>query len=216
MSVILIFLFVALAIGIGIWRQRKAVAPAEEKTPLTIKLKLPSALEGIFVHPGHAWVKVLDPSLITVGVDDFTTSVFGSVEALFLPQSGSRIRQGEKAWRLRRGSRELSQTSPISGTVVALNQELADNPKLLAQKDTERNWILKIRPDRLKGELQNLLHGTILKRWNQAVKDQLVTTLTTAEFPVLQEGGEIKSDLGNELTSEQWEKVTQEFFDSTD
>jgi hypothetical protein len=33
-----------------------------------------------------------------------------------------------------------------------------------------------------------------------------------AEFPVLQEGGEIKPDLGDGLTSQQWEKVTSEFF----
>jgi len=31
---------------------------------------------------------------------------------------------------------------------------------------------------------------------------------------VLQEGGEIKSDLGDELTAQQWEKVTREFFNA--
>jgi len=214
MSVILGLLFLAIVIGIAIWRQRKAVPASEEKVPLTIKLKLPSIWKRIFVHPGHAWVKVLEPSLIAVGVDDFTSSVFGSVEALSLPHPGTRIQQGEKVWGFRRGKRELAQTSPISGTVVEINRELVDNPKLLAHKDTEKSWILKVRPDRLKGELQNLLHGTILKRWNQAIKDQLVATLTTAEFPVLQEGGEIKPGLGDELTSEQWEKVNKEFFDS--
>ena len=63
-----------------------------------------------------------------------------------------------------------------------------------------------------KTELENLLHGKMLSRWEQAVKDQLVATLTPAEFPVLQEGGEIKPGLGDELTAEQWEKVTREFF----
>ncbi|MDH4222679.1 MAG: glycine cleavage system protein H, partial [candidate division Zixibacteria bacterium] len=197
MSVILGILFLVLAIGIGIWHQRKTALAKEEKIPLTMKLKLPSTLQGIFVHPGHAWVRVLDPSLIAVGVDEFTSSVFGSVESLSLPQLGTRIHQGEKTWRLKRGDRELAQNSPISGTVVAVNQELVNNPKLLAQKDTEVNWILKIKPERLKIELQNLLHGTILRRWNQAIKDQLVATLTIAEFPVLQEGGEIKPGLGD-------------------
>ena len=67
-------------------------------------------------------------------------------------------------------------------------------------------------PIKLKRELKNLLHGNMLNRWNQSVKEQLVATLSLAEFPVLQEGGEIKSDLGDELTSQQWEKVTLEFF----
>ena len=46
----------------------------------------------------------------------------------------------------------------------------------------------------------------------QYLSSQLVATLSMAEFPVLQEGGEIKPDLGNELTSQQWEKVAKEFF----
>ena len=209
MVVIILLLFLAVVIGIGIWRQRKAVRVPEEEA---LKAKAPSLWKGLFVHPGHAWVEVLEPSLVAVGVDEFTKSVFGSVETMTLPQPGSLIQQGGKAWRLNRGERELVQTAPISGRVVEINRELGDDPKRLAQKDTKNNWILKVKPIKLKTELQNLLHGHVLKRWNQAVKDQLVSTLTLAEFPVLQEGGEIKPDLGDELTAQQWEKITREFF----
>jgi glycine cleavage system H lipoate-binding protein len=209
MSVLLGLLFLALAIGIGIWRTMKTVPVPEGEV---LKAKPPPLWRGIFVHPGHAWVEVLQPSLVVLGADDFAKSVFGSVERLTLPEPGMLIQQGGKAWKLNRGERELVQTSPITGRVVEINRELESNPTLLIQKDTKKNWILKVKPTRLKTELENLLHGTMLSRWNQAVKDQLVATLTTAEFPVLQEGGEIKPDLGDELTSEQWEKVTKEFF----
>lgn len=209
MSVILILLFVGIAIGIGAWLQsRRAKVPQEE----VFKAKVPSFLEGIFVHPGHAWVKVLEPNLVAVGADEFTKSIFGSVEELALPEPGTVIQQGGKAWKLRRGSRQLAQTSPISGRVEEVNRDLVRNPQALVQKDTKRNWVLKVRPIKLKRELKNLLHGNMLNRWNQSVKEQLVATLSLAEFPVLQEGGEIKSDLGDELTSQQWEKVTLEFF----
>ena len=209
MSVILALLFVGAAIGIGIWlERRRATVPEKE----ALKAKVPPLWGGIFVHPGHGWVEVVEPTLVAVGTDSFTKSVFGSVEELILPESGTMVRQGEKAWRLKRGARQLSQTSPISGTVVEVNRDLAQNPQLLLEKDTKKNWMLKVRPVRLKRELQNLLHGNVLNRWNQAVKEQLVATLSMAEFPVLQEGGEIKPDLGNELTSQQWEKVTKEFF----
>ena len=209
MSVILILLFVGIAIGIGAWLQsRRAKVPQEE----VFKAKVPSFLEGIFVHPGHAWVEVLEPNLVAVGADEFTKSIFGSVEELSLPEPGTVIQQGGKAWKLRRGSRQLAQTSPISGRVEEVNRDLVRNPQALVQKDTKRNWVLKVRPIKLKRELKNLLHGNMLNRWNQSVKEQLVATLSLAEFPVLQEGGEIKSDLGDELTSQQWEKVTLEFF----
>ena len=209
MSVILALLFLGIVIGLGAWLQRRrAAVPQEER----LKTKAPPLLSGIFVHPGHAWAEVLEPNLVAVGFDDFTRSVFGSVEELALPEAGTVLQQGGKAWKLKRGNRQLDQASPISGRVVEVNQELAQNPGLLGQKDARRNWILKLRPLRVKRELQNLLHGNVLSRWNQAVKEQLVATLTAAEFPVLQEGGEIKPGLGDELTSQQWNKVAGEFF----
>jgi glycine cleavage system H lipoate-binding protein len=209
MSVILLLLFIAIAVGVGAWVQRKrAKVPQEE----VFKAKIPSLWEGIFVHPGHAWVEVIEPNLVAVGADEFTRSVFGSVERLTLPGSGTMIQQGGNAWRLKRGTRELVQTSPISGRVEEVNQDVLQNPQLLAQKDTKQNWMLKVRPTKLKRELQNLLQGNMLSRWNQAVKDQLVAVLVPSSYPVLQEGGEIKPDLGDELTSEQWDKVTAEFF----
>ena len=209
MSVILALLFVGVAIGIGVWLERKRVrAPQKE----AVEAKLPSFLGELFVHPGHAWVQVVEPNLVTVGADRFTKSVFGSVEKLTLPQPGTVLQQGGKAWKLKRGPRELAQASPISGRVVEVNEDLAQNPQMLEQENTKKNWMLKIRPIGVKRELLNLLHGNVLRRWNQAVKEQLVATLTTAEFPVLQEGGEIKADLGDELTFQQWEKVAREFF----
>ena len=228
MSVLLGVIFLTIALGISLWLKRKGVSATEEKVPLSIwqKIRPVSFAEektslaklfpfwkGILVHPGHAWVEVIEPNLVAVGTDGFTRSVFGSVDQFTLPEVGTMIEQGGKAWKLKRGERQLVQTSPISGRVLEINQELVNDPQLLVQKETKKNWILKVKPIRLKKELQNLLHGNILSRWNQAVKEQLVATLTMASFPVLQEGGEIKPDLGDELTSEQWENVSKEFFD---
>ena len=209
MSVIIGLFFLAIAIGVSIWVERKRVPVSDEAA---LKRKPAPMWEDIFVHPGHAWVEVMQPNLVAVGTDEFTKSVFGSVERFRLPDPGTIIQQGEKAWGLKRGKRELVQTAPISGRVVEINQDLVKNPKLLVQRDTKKNWILKVQPLRLKRELRNLLQGNMLARWNQAVKEQLVATLTVTEFPVLQEGGEIKPSLGDELTPPQWEKVSREFF----
>lgn len=212
MSVILALLFLGIAIAVGAWLQsRRAKVPQAQ----VAKAKPPPFLAGLFVHPGHAWLEVMEPNLVAVGVDEFTKSVFGSVDKVTFPETGTVIQQGEKVWKLIRGERQLAQTSPISGRVVEVNQDLVQDPQLLAQKATEKSWLVKVRPTKLKRELRNLLHGNMLRRWNQAVKEQLVATLTMAEFPVLQEGGEIKPDLGDELTAEQWNKVTRELFNSS-
>jgi len=172
------------------------------------------ALKGIFAHPTHTWAEVIRPSLVNVGMDRFASSVFGSVQEIKLPRKGDRIFQGGEAWRIRRGERELVQISPLSGRVVDVNPKVAENPKVLTQENPEVNWILKIAPVRLAREAKNLLSGEMLARWNQVTKEQLVAALVPTSYPVLQEGGEIKPDLGDELTSEQWQKVARDFFNA--
>jgi glycine cleavage system H protein len=172
-------------------------------------------IRGIFTHPSHTWAEIVEPNLVNVGMDKFTSSVFGSINEIKLPREGYRIHQGGSAWKIKRGERELVQASPVSGRVVQVNKEFAENPSLLNKQNPEKNWILKIEPTNLARELRNLLTGETMARWNQAVKEQLVATLVPTDYPVLQEGGEIKPDLGDELSSQQWEKVAREFFNVT-
>jgi glycine cleavage system H protein len=172
------------------------------------------ALKGIFVHPSHTWAGVVRPDLVDVGMDRFASSVFGSIKEIRLPARGDRIYQGDVVWKVKRGERELAQVSPISGRVVEVNRKVLDNPELLNRQAPEESWILRIAPLRLARETRNLLSGEMLARWNQAAKEQLVATLVPNPYPVLQEGGEIKPDLGDDLTNEQWEKVRRDFFNS--
>lgn len=191
------------------WRllNRPGYRPVRESLALVSRV-----LKGIFTHPTHTWAEVVRPNLVNVGMDKFTPSVFGSIQEIQVPGQGRRIYQGGKAWRIKRGERELVQASPVSGRVVEVNKEFIKNPNLLNRENPEKNWILKIEPTNLAREIRNLLSGEMLARWNQAVKEQLVATLVPTDYPVLQEGGEIKPDLGDELTPQQWEKVAREFF----
>lgn len=206
MAVVFMLLFILF------WRVLNA--PHSRPVTETIAESL-QALKGIFAHPSHTWAEVIRPSLVNVGMDRFASSVFGSVQEIKLPRKGDRIFQGGEAWRIKRGERELVQVSPLSGRVVEVNQKVVENPKVLTQENPEVNWILKIAPLRLAREARNLLSGEMLARWNQVTKEQLVAALVPTSYPVLQEGGEIKPDLGNELTGEQWEKVAREFFNKS-
>jgi glycine cleavage system H lipoate-binding protein len=196
---------------LGFWRLLNALRylPMREAIVETFE-----AVKGIFAHPSHTWVEVTQPNLVKVGMDKFTPSVFGSIQKIELPRQGDRIYQGDKAWKIKRGERELVQASPVSGTVVEVNGKFLENPKLLNREKVEENWILKIAPLHLSREVRNLFTGEMLGRWNQAVKEQLVAVLVPTSYPVLQEGGEIKPDLGDELTTQQWEKIARDFFNA--
>ena len=200
---------VFMIIFIAFWRLLNA--PRRQRVRESIAESF-QRIKGIFAHPGHTWAEVVQPDLVNVGMDKFTSSVFGSIQKIELPNQGDRIYQGGKAWKIKRGERELVQISPVSGRVVEVNRKLVENPKLLNHENPERNWILKITPMRLAREAKNLLSGEMLGWWNQAVKEQLVSALVPTSYPVLQEGGEVKPDLGDELTDEQWRRIARDFF----
>jgi glycine cleavage system H protein len=198
-----------IVIFIVFWRVLNAPRRSPVRESVTESLQM---IKGLFAHPSHTWAEVVQPDLVNVGMDKFASSVFGSIGEIELPSQGDRIHQGDKVWKLKRGERELLQISPVSGRVVEVNKKIAENPRLLNQKNPEENWILRIAPIRLAREAKNLLSGEMLARWNQAAREQLVAALVPTSHPVLQEGGEIKPDLGDELTSQQWEKVARDFF----
>jgi glycine cleavage system H protein len=193
------------------WRVLNAPRPSPVTEVVAESLQ---ALKGVFAHPSHTWAEVVQPNFVNVGMDRFASSVFGSIEEIELPTPGDRIYQGGRAWRMKRGQRELVQASPVSGRVMEVNRKIVENPGLLNQENPEQNWILRIAPARLAREARNLLSGEMLGRWNQAVKEQLVSALVPTSYPVLQEGGEIKPDLGDDLTSEQWERIARDFFNA--
>jgi len=202
-----------MVIFIAFWRWLNTPYPksVSVRKPLLESFQI---IKGIFAHPSHTWAEVVQPNLVNVRMDKFTSSVFGSIQEIELPSQGDRVYQGGKAWKIKRDGRELVQVSPVSGRVVEVNKKIIENPRLLNQENPEKNWILKIAPTGLAREVRNLLSGKMLARWNQSVKEQLVADLVPTSYPVLQEGGEIKPDLGDELTSQQWEKIVRDFFNA--
>ena len=60
-------------------------------------------LEGMYFHQGHSWAKPEGDNVVRVGIDDFAQKLVGKIDAIKLPQVGSQVSQGEKAWSLQVG-----------------------------------------------------------------------------------------------------------------
>ena len=71
--------------------------------------RVPQFPEDVYYHMGHAWVKVEEGNRIRVGLDDFTQQVMGDIDGIEIPPPGGTLNQGGIAWKVRHGSRNLSQ-----------------------------------------------------------------------------------------------------------
>ena len=102
----------------------------------------------------HEWASIND-SEATVGITDFAQSSLGDIVFVELPEVGSNISQGE-AFGVVESIKSVSDLySPLSGEVVAINDNLEGQPELLNESPYD-NWIIKIKISKTE-ETQDML-----------------------------------------------------------
>lgn len=111
-------------------------------------------LEGLLYSESHEWVKV-DGNIAIIGVSDFAQSEMGDITYVDMPDTDDEVAKGEDFGALESVKASSELYSPVSGTVVARNDELEDKPELI-NEDAYTAWIIKVEMSD-KAELENLL-----------------------------------------------------------
>ncbi|GAE33213.1 glycine cleavage system protein GcvH [Halalkalibacter akibai] len=93
----------------------------------------------------HEWVKV-EGETVRIGITDFAQSELGDIVFVELPEVGDEIEADEPF-----GSVESVKTvselySPISGKVVAVNEDLDDSPEFVNESPYEKAWMIVVEP----------------------------------------------------------------------
>jgi glycine cleavage system H protein len=163
-------------------------------------------------HPGHAWARAEAPGVMLVGMDDFAQKLVGPTAALELPQPGTRLAQGDPAWRLRVGDRAVDMLSPVDGTVLAVNQAAISQPRLLDEDPYGEGWLLKVEAPRAAANLKSLLSGQVARTWLREATDALRWRMSPDLGLVLQDGGVPVDGIAHALDAEHWDEVARQFF----
>jgi len=121
--------------------------------------------EHRFVHPGHCWIKILGKTRVEIGIDDIVATAFGSIDEVILPRPGETIKRGACCGQVIQFEHIFSIVSPVSGIVVAINDELANFPNQLTLDPLNRGWMLAIKPDNLEQDLKHCRSGAALISW---------------------------------------------------
>ncbi len=112
---------------------------------------------GRHYHPGHVWAARIG-GVLRLGVDDFAGKLAGGIEDVeLLRERGEEIAAGEGIWRLvLADGRSVTMPSPVSGTLVSVNQDSALDPTLLCKAPYTRGWVCLVRPSAAEEELAAL------------------------------------------------------------
>jgi glycine cleavage system H protein len=103
----------------------------------------------------HEWVKV-DGNTAVIGITDFAQNELGDIVFVELPAVGDEITLDQPF-----GSVESVKTvselyAPVTGKVVAVNDELSDSPELVNESPYESAWMIKVEVTN-ESELEQLL-----------------------------------------------------------
>ena len=90
----------------------------------------------------HEWVKVED-GVTVVGISDFAQNALGDVVFINLPAEGDAVTAGESFGDVESVKAVSDIISPVSGTICAVNEALADAPETL-NSDPYGAWIIKV------------------------------------------------------------------------
>ena len=197
------------------------VSDATEPLPVPRPRLIPSIVAGFSLpenlsyHPGHTWAVAETPELVRVGADDFAVKLAGAMTSIDTPTRGQWIRQGQKIVSMHHQGREIALVSPIEGTVVDVNQTAIDNPSLAQSDPYGEGWLIKVNAPDQKTNFRNLLTGNVARKWlDEAAARLRFVMMPNASLATVmaQDGGVAVTNVIDQLTDADWDKVQKEFF----
>lgn len=94
----------------------------------------------------HEWV-VVDDDVATVGISSFAQDQLGEVVYIELPAEGDALTAGETFGEIESVKSVSELFSPVTGTIVAVNDALGDTPESVNADPHGDGWMIKIKMD---------------------------------------------------------------------
>ena len=101
-----------------------------------------TVLEGLYYSESHEYVRV-EGNFAYVGITDYAQHELGNVVYVVMPEVDDQVTAGEDCGAVESVKAASDIISPVSGTVVEVNEALEDTPELINQ-DAFGNWIIKV------------------------------------------------------------------------
>ena len=100
-------------------------------------------IEGLYYSESHEYVRV-EGEYGYIGITDYAQHALGNVVYVDLPEVDDEVEAGEEFGAVESVKAASDLISPVTGTVVEVNEALEDEPELV-NADAYANWIIKVK-----------------------------------------------------------------------
>ena len=102
--------------------------------------------ENLRYHKEHTWVKVAGKRA-TVGITDHAQEALGDIVYIDLPDADASIEANSELAEIESTKATSSVITPVSGTVIEVNEELSESPEIINEEPYGKGWIAVIEID---------------------------------------------------------------------
>ena len=116
----------------------------------------------------HIWVEIRGDEA-TVGISQYAVDELGEIEYIELPVEDEDVIVGEDIGLLESSASSQSIYAPVSGTIIAVNEELESDPVLINDSPEEKGWICKM-TNIDDSELDDMMDETFYRKYLRSLK----------------------------------------------
>ncbi|MCD6177628.1 MAG: glycine cleavage system protein GcvH [Candidatus Cloacimonetes bacterium] len=118
--------------------------------------------ENLLYTETHEWIEVIGSEAI-MGITDHAQHELGDIVYVELPEIGDNIIKGEGFGSVEAVKAVEDILSPISGEVIAINEDLEDTPEMINTDAFGDGWIMKVKIANM-DELEDLMNAEQYKK----------------------------------------------------
>jgi glycine cleavage system H protein len=107
---------------------------------------MPNVPEDLHYSKDHEWVRVEGDEAI-IGITDYAQNSLGDVVYVELPKAGDKFAASEPFGSVESVKAVSEVFTPIAGTIVAINESLADEPEKVNSDPYSQGWMIRLRMD---------------------------------------------------------------------
>ncbi len=96
--------------------------------------------ENLKYHREHTWVKA-SGKRATIGITDHAQEALGDIVYIDLPDADTPVEANSELAEIESTKATSSVISPVSGTVIEVNEDLAESPEIINEEPYGKGWI---------------------------------------------------------------------------
>lgn len=99
--------------------------------------------DDIKYHREHAWVRV-EGKKATIGISDYAQQQLGDIVYVDLPEIDTEVDADSELSEIESTKATSPVVSPVSGTIVEVNEDLADTPEIINEDPYGNGWLVVV------------------------------------------------------------------------